>query len=69
MPAELDNRLRIALHDASAGAVRAGDFLLVAAGAPHAFETFTDDFKTWVILFGPKGGYQGKHSRSSASPP
>jgi hypothetical protein len=46
-----------------------GDFLLVAAGARHAFETFTDDIKTWVILFGPKGGYQGKHSRSSASPP
>ena len=34
-----------------------GDFLLVAAGAPHALETFTDDFKTWVIFFGPKGGH------------
>jgi len=34
-----------------------GDFLFVAAGVPHAFETFTDDFKTWVIFFGPKGGY------------
>ena len=45
-----------------------GDFLFVAAGVPHTFETFTDDFKTWVILFGPKGGYQGKDSRSSASP-
>ena len=22
-----------------------------------AFETFTGDFKTWVIFFGPKGGY------------
>jgi hypothetical protein len=33
-----------------------GDFLFVAAGVPHAFETFTDDFKTWVIFFGPKGG-------------
>jgi hypothetical protein len=36
-----------------------GDFLFVPAGVPHAFETFTDDFKTWVIFFGPKGGYGG----------
>ena len=21
--------------------------------------TFTNDFKTWVIFFGPKGGYNG----------
>ncbi len=34
-----------------------GDFLFVAAGVPHAFETFTNDFKTWVIFFGPRGGY------------
>lgn len=34
-----------------------GDFLFVAAGVSHAFETFTDDFKTWVIFFGPMGGY------------
>jgi hypothetical protein len=26
----------------------------------HAFETFTNDFKTWVIFFGPKGGYEGR---------
>jgi mannose-6-phosphate isomerase-like protein (cupin superfamily) len=36
-----------------------GDFLFVPAGVPHAFETFTDDFKTWVIFFGPKGGHEG----------
>jgi mannose-6-phosphate isomerase-like protein (cupin superfamily) len=36
-----------------------GDFLFVAAGIPHAFEAFTDDFQTWVIFFGPKGGYGG----------
>ncbi len=35
-----------------------GDFLFVAAGVPHAFESFTDDFKTWVIFFGPKGGHE-----------
>lgn len=31
-----------------------GDVLFVAAGVPHAFETFTADFKTWVIFFGPR---------------
>ena len=34
-----------------------GDFLFVPAGVPHRFEQFTKDFKTWVIFFGPKGGY------------
>ena len=33
-----------------------GDLLFVAAGIPHRFEEFTDDFQTWVIFFGPKGG-------------
>jgi mannose-6-phosphate isomerase-like protein (cupin superfamily) len=36
-----------------------GDFLFVAAGVSHAFETFTNDFKTWVFFFGPKGGHKG----------
>lgn len=31
----------------------AGDFLFVAAGEDHRFESFTDDFRTWVIFFGP----------------
>ncbi len=34
-----------------------GDFLFVPAGVPHAFEAFSPDFQTWVIFFGPKGGY------------
>lgn len=33
-----------------------GDFLFVPAHVPHAFETFSADFVTWVIFFGPKGG-------------
>ena len=37
-----------------------GDFLFVPAGVSHAFETFTNDFKTWVIFFGPKGGYEDR---------
>lgn len=34
----------------------AGDFLFVAAGIKHRFINFTDDFVTWVIFYGPKGG-------------
>jgi hypothetical protein len=37
-----------------------GDFLFVPAGVSHAFEKFTNDFKTWVIFFGPRGGYEGR---------
>jgi mannose-6-phosphate isomerase-like protein (cupin superfamily) len=35
---------------------RQGDFLFAAAGVPHRFEDFTEDFQTWVIFFGSKGG-------------
>ena len=34
----------------------AGDFLFVPAGVEHRFENFSDDFSTWVIFYGPKGG-------------
>ena len=34
----------------------AGDVLFVRAGVPHRFETFTEDFGTWVIFYGPEGG-------------
>src|SRR5438067_13343839 len=33
-----------------------GDFLFAAAGVPHRFENFSDDFSTWVIFYGPEGG-------------
>lgn len=33
-----------------------GDFLFAAAGQPHRFENFTDDFFTWVLFYGPEGG-------------
>ncbi len=36
--------------------VKPGDILFVAAGAPHRFEDFSDDFETWVIFWGPEGG-------------
>lgn len=34
----------------------AGDFLFVKAGKEHRFVDFSDDFSTWVIFYGPKGG-------------
>lgn len=34
----------------------AGDILFVPAGMQHRFETFSGDFATWVIFYGPDGG-------------
>jgi len=33
-----------------------GDVIFVPAGRVHRFEEFTNDFATWVIFYGPKGG-------------
>ena len=33
-----------------------GTFLFVAAGQPHRFEDFSDDFAAWVLFYGPEGG-------------
>lgn len=33
-----------------------GTVLFAAAGRPHRFEQFTDDFAVWVVFFGPEGG-------------
>ncbi|NNF21014.1 MAG: cupin domain-containing protein [Saprospiraceae bacterium] len=33
-----------------------GDFLFVKAGHHHQFESFTEDFATWVFFYGPEGG-------------
>lgn len=35
---------------------KAGDFLFVPAHMDHRFESFSEDFRTWVIFFGPDGG-------------
>ncbi len=35
---------------------KAGDVLFVPAGMDHRFESFTRDFETWVIFYGPPGG-------------
>lgn len=36
--------------------VSPGSFIFVAAGQPHRFETFSDDFAVWVFFYGPEGG-------------
>jgi mannose-6-phosphate isomerase-like protein (cupin superfamily) len=36
--------------------VVAQDVLFVEANAPHRFERMSDDFVTWVVFWGPKGG-------------
>jgi mannose-6-phosphate isomerase-like protein (cupin superfamily) len=33
-----------------------GDAIFAPAGWIHRFEGFTDDFATWVVFWGPKGG-------------
>lgn len=32
------------------------DVLFAAAGVPHRFENFSDDFAVWVFFYGPEGG-------------
>lgn len=34
----------------------AGDALFVPAGVVHRFENYSEDFATWVVFWGPKGG-------------
>lgn len=33
-----------------------GEVLFVPAGVEHRFESFSDDFATWVFFYGPEGG-------------
>lgn len=33
-----------------------GTVFFVPAGVEHRFETFSEDFSTWVVFWGPKGG-------------
>lgn len=35
---------------------RPGDVIFVEAGVPHRFLEFSDDFETWVVFWGPRGG-------------
>ncbi len=36
-----------------------GDALFAPAGSDHRFESFSADFGTWVVFYGPKGGEHG----------
>lgn len=36
-----------------------GTLLFAAAGRPHRFERFSDDFAVWVMFYGPRGGEAG----------
>ena len=44
------------VHGGTRTAFAAGDAFFVAAGEPHRFEDFSDDFATWVVFWGPEGG-------------
>jgi mannose-6-phosphate isomerase-like protein (cupin superfamily) len=44
------------VHDGIRQPFEPGELLFVAAGVPHHFEDFTDDFATWAIFYGPEGG-------------
>lgn len=37
-------------------AVKPQSFLFVPAGVEHRFINFSDNFKVWVIFYGPEGG-------------
>ncbi|MFO1171787.1 MAG: cupin domain-containing protein [Hyphomicrobiaceae bacterium] len=43
-------------HEGSTVDVKTGDVLFVAAKDRHRFSGMSDDFVTWVVFWGPKGG-------------
>jgi mannose-6-phosphate isomerase-like protein (cupin superfamily) len=47
------------LREAERMAVTNGDVLFVPAGDLHHFEDMSEDFVTWVVFWGPKGGEAG----------
>jgi len=44
------------VNDGKRSSFVSGDVLFAAAGIEHRFENFSDDFRTWVIFYGPQGG-------------
>lgn len=42
-----------------------GDAFFVPAGVKHRFENFSQDFVTWVVLYGPQGGEQNAEKAPS----
>jgi mannose-6-phosphate isomerase-like protein (cupin superfamily) len=43
-------------HESEVIPVASGDCLFVAAGDRHHFKMMSEDFVTWVVFWGPKGG-------------
>ena len=39
--------------------VKQGDFLFAPAHQQHKFDSFSPDFSTWVLFYGPSGGEKG----------
>jgi mannose-6-phosphate isomerase-like protein (cupin superfamily) len=46
----------IFFFDGEKKSYKTGDVIFVPAGVEHRFETFSDDFMTWVFFYGPEGG-------------
>lgn len=44
------------VHAAQERSFRPGDLIFVPAGDVHYFKNFSDNFRTWVIFYGPAGG-------------
>ena len=44
------------IHEHQRFTTKAGDVLFVPAGDLHHFEKISDDFVTWVVFWGTKGG-------------
>lgn len=38
----------------------AGDVLFAAAGTEHRFLDFSDEFRVWVVFYGPDGGERSR---------
>lgn len=51
------------LNDGERTTFKPGDFLFVPAGVVHRFESFTEDFSTWVLFYGPEGGEQNQKDK------
>jgi mannose-6-phosphate isomerase-like protein (cupin superfamily) len=43
-------------HAGAVASVAEGDAFFVPAGEPHHFLDMSEDFVTWVVFWGPKGG-------------
>ena len=43
-------------YDGERQPFKTGDVIFVPAKIEHRFETFTDDFLTWVFFYGAEGG-------------